>query len=98
MKRSGTIDCATIVGGRGKLVIIVEVVAVLNAREASHEQLCIRHQRKRHSAIISAKINKKNTVGLLLFPSRPRHPGIFCRLQSEAFDAASLFKINHVVH
>ena len=30
--------------------------------------------------------------------SRPRHPRIFCRLQSNVFYAGSLFQINYVVH
>ena len=31
-------------------------------------------------------------------PSRPRHPQFFCHLQSDVFDAASLFQTSHVVH
>ena len=38
------------------------------------------------------------SVLILLFPVDRDTHDFFCRLQSNVFDAASLFQINHVVH
>ena len=44
------------------------------------------------------KKGRKSINYSVTLPSRPRHPQFFCRLQTNVFDAASLFQTNQVVH